>query len=308
MKLYIKSLLLALAAVPIVLMGCLKDKDYDNGDTQSIRTTGKQKVIEIGLTSTSNVNFLLIALALTTVDTTFNLVPVILDQGPAEEDISVTLMPNTALIGSFNAAQDPVTSHAPVPSSLYTVVNPASGDGGYIVTIPKGSTTGYLKVKIKPSNYLGVDYAFAYQISKIGTPGYLISSNFSTGIVALGIKNAYEGLYHADGYFQHPSAPRAINQDVYLSTADVSIVSKTLGDLTGTNILVTITTTPVGSRFAITLAPGSGTSGTTASVAAISGDAVYNNTYDPATKTFWLKYGYPQPGPSRIITEKVTLK
>jgi hypothetical protein len=51
--------------------------------------------------------------------------------------------------------------------------------------------------------------------------------------------------------------------------------------------------------------PGPGTSGTTASVQPVPGDPIYNNTYDSTARTFSMKYAYPNPGPTRIITEKV---
>jgi len=91
--------------------------------------------------------------------------------------------------------------------------------------------------------------------------------------------------------------------DEYISTIGLNSISKVLGDLSGVNINITIN-----ANNSVSIVPGSGTSGTTASVAAISGDGVYNNTYDPATHTFWLKYGYPMPSPTRIITEKVILQ
>jgi hypothetical protein len=169
--------------------------------------------------------------------------------------------------------------------------------------IPKGTHTGYLRIKLTPTKFLGGSWALGYQISSIDKPDYTISGNLNTGIVSIGVKNAYEGDYHATGFFQHPTVPRDIDMDEYVSTIGLNSVSKVLGDLTGTNINITIN-----ANNTVSIAPGSGTSGTTASVAAMSGDGVYNNTYDPATHTFWLKYGYPMPGPTRIITEKVTLQ
>jgi hypothetical protein len=80
------------------------------------------------------------------------------------------------------------------------------------------------------------------------------------------------------------------------------MVEMELGDL---GIFVKVT---INADNTLTVGPGSGTSGTTALVAIIPGDATYNNTYDPATKTFKLKYGYPMPSPTRIITEIVTRK
>jgi len=216
----------------------------------------------------------------------------------------VVVIPNPALIGAFNTSDpDNIQSHSEAPSTKYTILNPAATGGGWVVTILKGTNVGYLRVKLNASNIIGNDYALAFQISSVQTPGYLVSSNLNFGIVVLVIKNDFEGEYTVVGYFQHPSSPRAIDQEEYLKTAGVTSLYKTLGDLTGTNVILTINP-----GNTVTVTPGPGTSGTTASVQNITGDAVYTNTYDPVTHTFWLKYGYPGASPTRIITEKVTLE
>lgn len=304
MKSYIKISMFCLAVLALGFTGCLKDDDYKDGKIQSLRSQGDGNVIEISLTATSTSSYLVLALKDRPNDTTFGLIPVSLANGtPAKENIEVVLVLNSALIGNYNADPSHNASHEEAPASAYTITNPVAPGGGYIVTIPKGSYTGFLEVVVNPQDYLGNDYALGFQISRILTPGYLISTNIGTGIVAIGIKNDYEGEYTAVGYFQHPTVPRDIDWDIYLSTAGATSVYKTLGDLTGTNIIVTINP-----GNTVTVSPGPGTSGTTASVDEMGGDQVYNNTYDPATKTYWLKYGYPQPGPTRIITEKVTMK
>ncbi|MEO5563472.1 MAG: DUF1735 domain-containing protein [Chitinophagaceae bacterium] len=195
MKLYMKPAIVFLLALLLVVTGCLKDKEFEDGKIQSVHTTGDQKVVELSLTATSTENYLRISMANSSNDTVFNLVPVTLASAkPATEDIKVTLIPNAALIGNYNAEHG--TIHEEAPASAYTIDNPVATPGpGYVVTIPKGSYIGYLKLKIKPVNFLGHDYAFGFQISKIEPAGYLISSNLSTGVVAVGIKNKYDGVY-----------------------------------------------------------------------------------------------------------------
>lgn len=194
MKFY-KPVIFSLLLLSFFMMGCLKDKDYDNGSIQSVRSGDAQKLVEIGLTATSIDNFLVISMNSSNTDTTIGLIPVIVNSvDGATEDVNVTLVPNPALIGDYNANNG--TLHEQAPASVFTIVNPPSSDGtGYIVTITKGTNTGFLQVKLKTSNYLGHDYAFGYQISKVDKPGYLISSNLSTGIVAIGVKNKYDALY-----------------------------------------------------------------------------------------------------------------
>jgi Domain of unknown function (DUF1735) len=194
MKFY-KPVIFSLLLLSFFMTGCLKDKDYDNGSIQSVRSGDAQKLVEIALTATSIDNFLVISMNSSNTDTTIGLIPVIVNSADgATEDVNVTLVPNPALIGDYNANNG--TLHEQAPASVFTIVNPPSSDGtGYIVTITKGTNTGFLQVKLKTSDYLGHDYAFGYQISKVDKSGYLVSSNLSTGVVAIGVKNKYDGNY-----------------------------------------------------------------------------------------------------------------
>ena len=301
MKLYnIKSALLVFTGLSMTMTSCLKDKAYNDGEIQSVHGGGSVKPIEIKLTAGNSSNFAITpSLPYLTKDTTLDLIPVNLaTSSPAPEDISVTLEQDNSLIDDYNSNPDNITKYAIPSASMFSVANNA------VVVIPKGSNTGYLQMTLKTANFADTTWALGYKIKSVDKSGYTISGNLSTGIVAFAVTNKYEGLYHATGYFQHPTVPRAIDMDDYLSTASFKSVSKTLGDLTGTKIILTINAL----TNKVTVSPGANTSGTTASVKDMAGDATYNNTYDPATHTFWLKYGYPQPGATRIITEKVTLK
>ncbi|MDF2193335.1 DUF1735 domain-containing protein [Paraflavitalea sp. CAU 1676] len=294
MKLSIRifSLLTLGALLGISMVGCLKDDSYDNREVQSLHG-GSNNFVEVKLTAASAGNYLAIAFDNLNYDTTLNFIPVVASSGPVSEDVHVTLTQNNKIVTDYNTAN---SANLKIPTAnMFTVVNP-----GGVVTIPKGSNTGYLQVKLKPRDYLGEEWGLGYEITAVDKGGLAISGNLKTGLVAILVKNDYEGDYLVTGYFQHPSAPRDIDQEEFLPTAGAKSVIKTLGDLSGTNVILT-----VNADNTVSIAPGPGTSGTTATVAAIAGDATYNNTYNPTTKTFWLKYGYPQPGPTRIITEKV---
>ena len=178
----------------VVMSGCLKDDAYNNHDIQSTRPEGEQNAIYVGLTATSNDNHLQLAFEKSDVDTTFDAVPIILAGGTvAPEDIQVTLIVNPALLGSYNTSKG--TTHEEMPTSFYTVTSAGDSATGYIVTIPKGSNTAYLQLKIKPSDFLGHDYALGLQISNISPAGYIISTNFNTGILAISTKNLWDGVY-----------------------------------------------------------------------------------------------------------------
>ncbi|GAO43389.1 BT_3987 domain-containing protein [Flavihumibacter petaseus] len=290
--------ILSLLAIGAALSGCLKDELYDNRDTQATRPGDQPQMIEIALTSASASNFLIQnPLPRLESDTTINLIPVHLNTtGPATEDIQVTLEQDNTLVSDYNA-ENGTDYGIPLPGML-TIVN-------NVVTIPAGSNTGYLQVTMKTADFSDSTWATGFRITSVDKDAYGISGNLRSGVVVMPVINKYDGLYHAVGHFAHPTVPRDFDlPDLPLTTISPRGVSKDLGDL-GAGTKINITINPDNS---VTITPGAGTSGTTASVRNLTGDPVYNNTYDPDTKTFWLHYGYPNPGPSRIITEKVTLQ
>jgi hypothetical protein len=256
-------------------------------------------MVEIKVTASSASNFLALVFDPINRDTTLNFVPVNLaTAGSASEDINVTLTQKNSLVTDYNAANG-TDFQVPTPS-MFTVLNT-----GNVVTIPKGSNTGYLQVKFKPADFAGV-WALGYQITAVDKSGYIISGNLSTGIVAIIAKNQYDGLYSSLGFFEHPTSPRPIDEvDLELTTVNANTVNKIIGDLPGTSGTINVT---VNANNTVTVTPGAGNAGTVASIANLPAVGIYNNTYDPATHTFYLRYGYPNPGPTRIITEEVTLQ
>jgi hypothetical protein len=228
----IKPAILAVA-LAAAFTGCLKDKDYDNGVIQSVHSNGSTpNVVEIKLTAGDVSNFLVVSYDNSTTDTVINLIPVNLaTHDAASQDLHVTLTAKQSLVNDYNAANG--TDYGD-PTALYTVE-----DGG-VVTIPKGEHTGFLKIKFKPSNFLGADWAVGFQITAIQESGYVISGNLSTGIVAIGIKNKYDGNYNltmktvgwgayaiADGQtFTWPSAVSMVTSGV----SSVTILTQETGN------------------------------------------------------------------------------
>jgi len=308
MKMNIKTSLILIAAISFSGVGCLKDKDFDNGAIQSNHNTGTLiKPVEIKLTASNTSNFLTLAFDNSSDAVTQDVVPINLaTSDPAPEDIQVTVALDPTLVDDFNTANG--TSYVVPDPSMYTLVNNG------IVTIKKGEHTGYLQLTFVPSTFLGGAWALGYQITSVDKAGYTISGNMSTGITALVIKNAYEANYNVTGYFVHPSAPRPIGQEKYLATVGADRSEGTVGDL--------------GSPFDFTIDPSNNlidwqAQGSTNpasnfinGVDNAYGNAtypgapfthdVYNNTYDPANKTFWMHYGYngTYPAYSREIYEK----
>lgn len=291
-----KSLLALIIVFSLTITSCLKDKMYDNGSVQSVNGPNVP-VISTGVSATNSINFLAIGVANSNNDTVMNLIPVVLSTAnPAAQDIHVTLVQTDSLLVNYNAANTDTTvtptnpnptmkvTHL-VPPTKFTVVNP-----GGVVTIPKGSNTGYLQIKFKPSDYLGGPaYALGFTITSIAEKGYVISGNLNFGIVSINIKNQWDGNYHASGVRVHPSlGPFPFDYNANVSTTSAtSIDGKVLADL-GEGLSITInpdnTVSLAGDARAVFLTAGG------------------VNKYDPATKTFTLSYYYNSSAP-RVITE-----
>ena len=306
MKSYMKPALFLLLASSLSVTSCLKDKDFDDGAIQSLRSRGDQRVVEMSLTATSNVNYLNIALDATPRDTTFNLIPVTLaSASPAPEDIKVTVVPNTALIADYNAKNG--TAHDVAPANLYTIDNPAATGGGYIVTIPKGSNTGFLRIKLRPDTYLGFDYALGFQISKIEPSSYLISSNLGNGVVAIGIKNQWDGIYSIKGYALRAGDPALTgwftDREMPLVTSGAtSVTFGTLALWGDGNSLISIgnpkldINTAVGPPHPVTItSPGGGMNA-----------PGYNSRYVPSEKTFYISFTWGAGPAARLAIDTLT--
>ena len=219
-----KYLFLTLVSLPVFLASCLKDKEVED-QKYGLEGIEDKKLIELSLTPLSTKNYVAIPFESSDVDTVLDLIPVTFAyKDPAPEDINVELILSPALIGNYNALNG--TMHEEAPSNVYTILNAASGSsGGYIVTIPKGERKAYLQIKIKPSDYLGHDYAIAFQISKIENPGYIISANFSTAIVSIPIKNKYDGTYRLQGHHNRSPYTFPYDTEIDLITQGPSSVS-----------------------------------------------------------------------------------
>jgi len=290
--------------VSAAFASCLKDDAYDNHEIQSVHPDGPQTAVYMGLTATSNNNHLQLAFEKSDADTTFDAVPVQIGGEPASQDIQVTLNYNPALLGSYNA--DNGTTHEEAPTDLYTVLNPGDSTGGYIVTIPKGSNVGYLQLKLKPNDFLGFDYALGLQITSVSS-GYLISTNFNTGILAIGVKNEWDGIYSYSGYsFRAGDASLTGNfsgKEMPLITKGATSVGFATLPLWGDgnsgisigNPLLTLDLNS-GPPYPVTITSDGGASNLPG----------YNSRYDPDTKTFYIAYTWGAGPSARSSTDTLT--
>lgn len=295
------KLLIPLATL-IFSAGCLKDKNYDDGKIQSVRSLDQNnKVVSLGLAAATVDNGTVFVFDNVDMDTSFNAVPVQLPVR-AEEDVKVSLVLNPALIGAYNEKTG--SAHDVAPSDLFTVLNP-SDTSGYIVTIPKGEYTGYLQLKVNPRTYLGLDYAIGLQISKVPS-GYLISSNLGGGVAAITIKNEWDGVYAYKGYAlragDNDLTGNFDNEEMGLITAgatslrfeDLAFWGDGSGIGIGNPVLQIDNSGPP--PYPVTITSSGGAKNAPG----------YDSRYDPDTKTFYISFTWGGGPASRLATDTLT--
>jgi hypothetical protein len=213
-----------------------------------------------------------------------------------------------------------------------TYVTPAGYDAlpanGYTLAsefdVPKETGTLVVPITLNKVNLdLSKSYAIQATISTVSEGA--IGANDKTLIIAFVIKNAYDGNYSVTGFFFHPSSPRPIALTKALATVGAVRSLAPLGDLGSSNYYFQFDVSgtsatnwtaygacPVQPSSGFFTAdnpggivyPGPEYPGTAPYV-----QTTYNNSYNAATKTFWLHYGYGSgsTGPtgwSRNVYEK----
>lgn len=222
----------------------------------------------------------------------------------APEDITITLGVDTAAVTQYNTEQE--EAFDAITPDLYTI--PAS------VTIPKGQRTAQVVIKLKPSKFdFAKNYVLPIRIVSASTG--VVSGNFGTILLGVKAKNIYDATYTATGYVYHPTSPRAVAKDKPLVTVSPTTVSVELGDLGGSGYNANLTVDPKTNK--VTITPAAGAAGAPYTqfdtalpspyTAAWPNAAKANNTYDPATKTFYLRYGY-MGGNGWRVTEEILVR
>lgn len=313
------SLILTLT-LSIIAISCLKDKAYDNGTIQSGSQGSGQdvKVISLGITVSSSSNFLQASYPITGNDTTVDLIPVELGgTSDAPADIHVTLTVDDSLLEAYN--NDNGTNLVDA-SSVATILNNG------VVTIPTGSRIGYLQVKFNANNLLAANYALPVKITSVAESGYAISGNLNTGIVAIGPKNQYDGMYQltilttgwsAYGINDGPPALTWPTNVGLVTSGPNSVVFSTEvgslqpafagGSITGfgaTEPQFTFDPTTNNLISVVNLVPDDGRGRTF-----FLNPAVTDSRYDPATQTIYAAYEMTQNGrPNQFIYDTLVYR
>lgn len=202
--------------------------------------------------------------------------------------VGIKMKIDKAALDAFNAAH-PDDAMEELPASLYTT-DPLE------FSLGAGEFAKPINIKLDPTK-LDLTKRYGIAVSLVDASGHKVRSGLGTAVFNIVAKNAWDGRYQATGVFSHPTAgDRAIDRVKDFVTVGPTSILGELGDLGGSGYFMVLT---VNADNSVTIDP----SGVTP---ALKTD-YQPNYYDPATKTFFLKYSYNAAAP-RIVTEQIKLK
>ncbi len=326
-KIFYKIFLILAVAFLTTLTGCLNDSDYDNG-INGIKP-GVQDFVEVHLTSGNNSNMINEAYDNATSDQIESVVPIILTSGPAKSDLTVDFIQltpsNSTVIDSMvNNLHDvtgkKIDNFNYPPADKFAIANPDNK-----VVIPKDSSKGYIKIKIKPIDYFGKSWVMGFKITGVSNANYTVS-NLNVGIVKFNIKNEWDADYICNGYRirpGNPTEPVDENEVRHLSTINLTTVQDPKFGNYSTyqvNVEVTTNTMIVGgvTCYKVIATPVNDAGGVVGGMYTTwTGDANSSpkppvnpteiNYYNPVTKTFVLNCFYTS-SKNRIMYEVLKRK
>ncbi len=275
--------------------GCLKDKGFDNNEYGL--NNPQNSAVGVGFPESANkINVTAIESSATPTLLKLALVNLLSDS-PAEQDINVTLVRDTSITGAYNrdpATVNPVTEFADADIS-----------STFKVTIPKGQRTAFLQVTLPNSASLDLTQTYALGL-KIASAdgGAVVAANQQKVLVAVAIKNPYDGVYENRSYTLRSGDPSRTGSvapyEIGLVTAGAYTVQSEIlhkwADGSGIGITYPIFTidpatnavTVTGSGFTLLDAPG------------------YTNRYDPATKKIYAAFTWGAGPASRLALDTLT--
>jgi Domain of unknown function (DUF1735)/Domain of unknown function (DUF4361) len=285
---------LAIPALVLLASSCLKDKNYLDGQYGTNLDQG-QKTVSFARTPSQN-----FGAELTTTAATYKVVLVQASAAtPTTEDVSVSVAFKPSLVTG--------TTYEPLPAGALVLPT------GF--KIAKGQYYDSLPLTFPNTSLLDLTktYAVGLTITSAGA-GYTTATNRADLLLIINLKNQYDADYDAVGYFYHPSAARTLSATKTLSTIGPNVVEATLGDLGGSNFRAFFTINN-DNTLTIVAKPGAAsapyfmyTSGLPTTNPGYtpqwSGSAQCNNTYDPVTRTFKVRYGY-LGGTGLRVTEEI---
>lgn len=300
-KTKIVSIIAGCFAMIIGFSSCIKNKIPLETDLSKLQD--HVVIIKGGLTNFSQDNVGFNNGDTTTVTLIVNLASANLPSSP----LKVTIGVDASKVDSYNSSTG--KSFVLAPTDAYTIAST-------VITIPAGqqyaqTTVSFYKPALDPS------LSYLLPISITDASGKQLSDNLNTIYYNI-IGNPLAGTYSDVGYFYHPTGPRTEGPTTKTLLAVTSTVLQVdLGDLGGAGYIAWFEVDPNTNHITIMdptdyynstndflIQWDSGLpSSNPGYTAAWSGSAQCNNTYDPATKTLYMRYGYAGGGGYRVTEE-----
>jgi len=299
----IKSTTFVSIAILTLLFGCKKPEIPEQAN-------GKGSTI---VRLASGNGFKLVPIDLVTTPQTFGLADIYRDapgQAALNSSTQVVITEDPSIVAAYNAAHN--TNYIALPSSAFTIdpSNPRVGNN-YTLTFGPGEFYRQLKITVPNATVLDPNkkYALGFKVSSVDNDGK-ISASENQLVVEVGLKNKWDGVYSVNGTMV--DLANAALTGYYPLTWELrttgattlAIYDKSQGTQThlilnggglsqygsfGLNITIDPATNKITSIVNSYGQPsGNGRS------AALDPSGV--NAYDPATKTFKIKYFMLQPG------------
>jgi hypothetical protein len=302
---YMKKISIAFLSALLVIggTGCLKDEGFDNNE-YGIKHP-EDSPVGVGFPQASNkINVTSIENVTTTQTFQVALVNLLSDE-PAEQDIHVTLVADPSVVAAYNAVDE---NRDGIPDNPQLAVMPTNAYSipSMVVTIPKGSRTATLPLTInnaKTNLDITKTYGFGFRIASVQEGGVTIASNLNKILVGIAIKNQWDGHYEINGYHIRggdPSLTGPVHVERDLVTAGATTVA-----WEGSVPWGGPSQLPAGYEPIITVNESTNKVTVTSANGLVTQDNTYDNRWDPATKTFYIRWLYPA-GAQRLFTD--TLK
>lgn len=219
------------------------------------------------------------------------------------QNIELTLGVDPTALAAYNKQMDDELGggkYVMMPDDYYSFTTTT-------VTIPKGQTKAMISVTVFPEKF-DLTKNFAVPIRIVSASNGIISAHFSVAVVAVVVKNQYDGIYDVIG--GSIARNSATGPDLTLGGTYVSGLTMELSTINGNTC-----------GFAPQWKDGSGVGGIASTKVVINGTAIVIsssnatlkntpatiNSYDPATKTFVMSFDWGAAPNTRIVSG-LTLK
>lgn len=252
----------------------------------------------------------------------------------ASTNVTISFAIDVDALDAYNDAQEKLAEEAGnsftpfdlLPDSTYVLPNPMR------ITVPKGTLDGQFSFNVDALKIsLAYSYILPIKITTADEAGFIIASNLSTSLIAVGVKNDFDGVYSYDGstyrYGTGEGYDPVLGYDVTLSgnftscdEREIKTITKfsngfdplwkncsTIGGIGTPTVTVDPATTETWDgkeKWKVTVT--STANGTLRNAPGM------ENTYDPDTKQFILNFlwgagGAPAPTPGvRTVYAKLT--